>query len=75
MPDDSISRRPPRMTLWRVRVFLRELREEISRRRKENNSQREKRTWNSESVVKLELVKLLDWIENELDKINLGSSR
>lgn len=49
---------------------LTELRREIARRRKENNANREKRPWNVEATIKLELIKLLDWIEDELGKIN-----
>jgi hypothetical protein len=45
------------------------LQNEISDRRKKNNSAREARTWNSESVAKLELVQLLDFVQDQLDLI------
>jgi hypothetical protein len=53
-----------------VSECLTELRQEIARRKKENNANREKRNWNIEATVKLELIKLLEWIEDELGKIN-----
>ena len=51
----------------RTREFFENLRKGITRQRKEMNAQREKRTWNSSEIVPLELFKLLNWIETELD--------
>lgn len=55
-----------------VAGFLLHLRKEINRRRKEANDKRDKHNWTHEGIIKLELVRLLDWIENELDKIVTG---
>jgi hypothetical protein len=66
-------RRPrPQLGGRSIAAFLVDLRGEITRRRKENNAKREQRRWNVEAILKVELVNLLDWIESELDKINLG---
>jgi hypothetical protein len=52
-----------------TRAFLKNLRKEITRRRKENHAQKQQRIWNVENILKLELIDLLDWIEDELDKV------
>jgi len=52
--------------------FYANMRQEITRRRKENNAQKLRRNWNHEGTLKIELIRLIDWIESELDKINPG---
>lgn len=51
------------------RAELIKLRNEIDRRRKENECARARRRWNVDAVLKVELIQLLDWIESEMDKI------
>ena len=58
----------PVRALNRALFVIRELRKEIARRRKEHNLNKEKRAWNHDATSKLELIKLLDWIEDELAK-------
>lgn len=50
-------------------AFLKNMRREITRRREEANAQRAKRNWQHDAVLKMELVRLLNWIETELDKL------
>jgi len=62
----------PRPTLdggQSVAGFLRHLRDEIRRRRKENHDELHKRKWNSELILKREQTALLDWIEEQLDRL------
>jgi hypothetical protein len=56
--------------------FYKTLRAEIKRRREEANYRRAKahKRWTPESVIKLELCQLIDWIEAQLDTINPGQS-
>jgi hypothetical protein len=49
--------------------FLKELRAEIDRRRKENHDERIRRKWNPDAVLSLEQRHLLNWIEDELDRV------
>lgn len=58
-----------------IGMLLRQLRAEITRRRKENKDQRAKRNWNSELILKREQSDLLDWIETELDRLTETLSR
>ncbi len=53
-----------------VVAFLANLRQEITRRRKEANARRNVRKWHSDLMIKAELTGLVDWIEAELDKLN-----
>jgi hypothetical protein len=48
---------------------LKALRKEIKRRRAENHAAYLRRRWNVDNINKIELVKLLDYVELELDKI------
>jgi hypothetical protein len=41
----------------------------ITRRRKENHDERMKKRWQPEEVVLHKQTELLNWIENELDKL------
>jgi len=52
-----------------LRDFLRHLRAEIIRRRKENNDERRRVRWNSDAVMSREQTDLLNWIETELDRV------
>jgi len=50
-------------------TFLRNLGGEITRRRKENHDERIKRKWNPADVLKVEQRALLDWIEEQLERV------
>jgi hypothetical protein len=68
----------PRTTLpdgLSIAAFLQRLRGEITRRRKENHEGYRKRKWTTEASLKLEMHDLLNWIEDELQKVDdvLGS--
>jgi hypothetical protein len=55
--------------------FYKTLRAEIKRRREEANYERKSRLrWTPENVITLELCRLIDWIEDELNSINPGQS-
>jgi ParB-like chromosome segregation protein Spo0J len=49
--------------------FLRSLRRAITEKRAANKCERTRRQWNPDAVLKLELLKLVEFIELELDKI------
>jgi hypothetical protein len=59
-------------TNWIAAVVERydNLRAEITRRRKENHDDRQKRRWNPEDIIKRCQSELLDWIEQELDAVS-----
>jgi hypothetical protein len=59
----------PTLSYQSTDQFLRNLRAEITRRRKENHDEFLKRRWNSELILKREQTSLLDWIEQELDRV------
>lgn len=59
----------PTLSYQSTDQFLRNLRAEITRRRKENHDELLKRRWNSELILKREQTSLLDWIEQELDRV------
>jgi hypothetical protein len=63
--------RAPRPALGHqsIRAYLHHLRDEITRRRKENHDDFRKRKWNSELILKREQTALLDWIEEQLMKV------
>lgn len=46
--------------------FIENLYADLRRKRKENNDVRTSRVWNVEAVLKLELIRILDWIEDQL---------
>lgn len=48
---------------------LLKLREEIDQRRAEHGLRIKGRGWNPDGLVKTELIRLLDWIETELDRL------
>jgi hypothetical protein len=50
-------------------AFLKHLRGEITRRRKENHDEFRKRRWSSEVILRREQSDLLDWIEEQLDRV------
>ena len=53
-----------------VRASLLDLAREIDRRRRANKEKQKTIRWNPDSVLKLEQKRLLDWIEEELSKLN-----
>jgi hypothetical protein len=59
----------PELNGFSVTEFYRHLRAEIRRRREANDQARKGKNWSHEGINKLELVKLLDWIERELDRV------
>lgn len=59
----------PALSYQSMNQFLRNLRAEITRRRKENHDEFLKRRWNSELILKREQTSLLDWIEQQLDRV------
>lgn len=59
----------PGLNGFSVTEFYRHLRAEIRRRREANDQARKGKNWSHEGINKLELVKLLDWIESELDRV------
>jgi hypothetical protein len=63
--------RAPRPALegFSIRGFLKHLRENITRRRKENHDEREKARWSTQAINSREQTDLLDWIELELDRV------
>lgn len=54
--------------------FVRRLYRELGQRRKEADLARSKRSWNTDAICKLDLIKVLTWIENELQTYITGSS-
>jgi hypothetical protein len=52
-----------------VAVFLRNLRLAIAKTRTANKIEHTRRQWNTDAVLKHELIKLIDFIESELDKV------
>jgi hypothetical protein len=54
----------------KIAIYLSTLQKELARRRKENKSNRERRIWNMDAILKVELIKLIDWIEDELASVS-----
>ena len=52
------------LTIWYT-----QLRDEITRRRKEMSNSRWNRKWNPDDTTKVEQANLLDWIEDQLDSV------
>jgi len=52
-----------------IRDFVRTFRAELTRRREENHDAFHKRKWNSELILKREQSRLLDWIEEQLNRL------
>ncbi len=62
--------RAPRPAIGKsIRAYLLDLRAEITRRRRENHDDFRKRKWNHEGILKREQSALLDWIEEQLNKV------
>jgi hypothetical protein len=59
----------PEPLSWQRVSLLKQLQVEIARRRKENNDEYQKRRWNPDAISKREQSVMLDWIEEELQKI------
>jgi hypothetical protein len=53
-----------------IRRFIRDLTREIDRQRKENCEKQKSKNWLPDNVIKLEQKLLLDWIEEQLTKLN-----
>ena len=54
-----------------VSTYIQRLRSEISRRRKEVEV-KSRGNWVPDQISKMDLIRILDWIENELDGFNSG---
>ena len=65
---DGRAPRPP-LEGQSIRDFLRSLRAEITRRRKENHDEYNKRKWRVTEVRTREQTLLLNWIEEQLDRV------
>lgn len=50
--------------------FFYSLRAEIAKRRRDGASARKQRRWNPDGIIKAELIELIQWIEDELDKVH-----
>ncbi len=59
----------PELNGWSLRAWTCNLRVMITQKRKENHDERMKKRWQPEEVVRRKQTELLDWIENELDKL------
>ena len=59
----------PELNGWSLRAWTCNLRAMITQKRKENHDERMKKRWQPEEVVRRKQTELLDWIENELDKL------
>jgi len=59
----------PELNGWSLSAWARNLRMTITQRRKGNHDERMKKRWQPEEVVLRRQTELLDWIENELDKL------
>lgn len=66
---DGLKPRPEAFDGLSLSTFLRRLRTEITRRRKENEDERMKRNWNPENILRREQTAILNWIEEQLDKV------
>jgi hypothetical protein len=63
--DGRIAR--PELHGFSIGAFLRHMRTEIARRRKENHEK--DRVWRPEAINSLEQKRILDWIETEIDRV------
>jgi hypothetical protein len=61
----------PALSYQSFAEYFHTLRAELTRRRKENHDEFLKRRWNSELIIKREQTALLDWIEQQLDRVPL----
>ena len=59
----------PSLSYESIDHFLRTLRAEIMRKRKENRDEREKTRWDSRLILTRVQSDLLDWIEQQLDRV------
>lgn len=59
----------PELSYGSVDTFLRSLRDDITRKRKENHDERQKARWNSQLILTRVQSDLLDWIEEQLDRV------
>jgi hypothetical protein len=59
----------PELNGWSLRAWARNLRATITEKRKANHDERMKKRWQPEEVVLHRQTELLNWIENELDKL------
>ncbi|WP_158750230.1 ParB N-terminal domain-containing protein [Acidobacterium sp. S8] len=55
--------------------FISDLRKELTRKRKASNVRRNARIWYPDNVNKDDLVKIIDWFENELDVLTSAAGR
>ena len=59
----------PELSYTSLADYLHRLRDEITRKRKENRDEREKARWDSRLILTRVQSDLLDWIEQQLDQV------
>jgi hypothetical protein len=65
----DLHKRRPELDGRSLDQFYKDMRKEITARRKANHDERMKRNWNPENVVRRFQSELLDWIEEQLDLV------
>lgn len=68
---DGLRHRPALPNAFSIVDFFAHLRQTITARRIENQDQRRKRGWSPEAIVTRFQTELLDWIEDELDRVSV----
>ena len=61
--------------LQELASFFKNLRRTIAQKRAANKCERTRRQWNTDAVLKVELLKLVEFIERELDKVPFAEDR
>lgn len=59
----------PELSYQSIATYLRALREELTRKRKENHDERRKTRWDSRLILTRIQSDMLDWIEDQLDRM------
>jgi hypothetical protein len=59
----------PELNGWSYRAWSKNLRKTITQKRKENRDERMRKSWQPENIVLRKQTELLNWIEEELDRL------
>jgi hypothetical protein len=59
----------PELNGWSYRAWSKNLRKTITQKRKENHDERMRKSWQPENIVLRKQTELLNWIEEELDRL------
>jgi hypothetical protein len=59
----------PELSGWSYRAWSKNLRKTITQKRKENRDERMRKSWQPENIVLRKQTELLNWIEEELDRL------